>query len=189
MHVETKQLAPAIRRALESVSYGARDIEVVAADSVSGHSEGGQGQRGFVLILNLDTGRFQTVNGSWGGANPWDRRAVDLTDERIALPENGCVIKGQVGYPRTFATVYAAPNSVGRFLPSGEEEVLSDAEQQAIYCFAAIKGGEYRREELQRRGVSGETVDSLVERGYLKRNKAGATMITVKGKNARTVRY
>jgi len=29
----------------------------------------------------------------------------------------------------------------------------------------------------------------LVERGYLKRNRAGATQITTKGKNARTIRH
>ena len=56
-----------------------------------------------------------------------------------------------------------------------------------LYCFAAIKGGEYRRDEMRRRNVSAATVDSLVERGYLKRNRAGATQITTQGKNARTL--
>jgi hypothetical protein len=78
---------------------------------------------------------------------------------------------------------------IGRFLPSGDDETLTDSEQQAIYCFAAIKGGEYRRDEMRRRNVTDDVVDSLVSRGYLKRNKAGATQITTKGKNARTIRY
>jgi hypothetical protein len=95
------------------------------------------------------------------------------------------VIKGSMGYPRTFATIYAHPNTIGRFLPSGAEEELTREEEQAIYCFAALKGGEYRRDEMRRRGVSTATVDALVERGYLKRNRAGATAITTKGKNAR----
>lgn len=68
------------------------------------------------------------------------------------------------------------------------DDVLTDADQQALYCFVAIKGGEYRRDEMRRRGVTEEHVNSLVLRGYLKRNKAGATQVTTKGKNARDSR-
>jgi hypothetical protein len=186
MHVEVKDLAPAVRDALERVRYGERDIQIVAAERVETFVAGGDGMRGFVVAVNLDTGERKGFAGSWGGSNPWSDSPVD-SDAAIELPLNGAVIKGTTGYPRTFATVYAHPNTVGRFLPSGEEEQLGEEEQNAIYCFAAIKGGEYRREELERRNVSAATVDSLVERGYLKRNRAGATQITTQGKNARTL--
>ena len=189
MHVEVKSLAPAVQRALKSVAYGATDIKVIAAESVEGQVGANDGQRGFVLVLNLDTGAMRTVRGSWGGSNPFGGNLVDRTDERIELPANGAVIKGQQGYPRTFATIYAHPNAFASAgLPSGEpDEQLTDTEQHAIYCFAAIKGGEYRRDEMRRRGVTPAAVDGLVERGYLKRNRAGATQITTKGKNARTI--
>ena len=117
------------------------------------------------------------------------RSVVDDTSESAAIPVGGCVIKGSTGYPRTFATIYVHPSGMGKFLPAGSEEELTAEEQQAIYCFCAIKGGEYRREELARRQVSVTCVDSLVSRGYLKRAKNGATSVTTKGKNARTVRY
>jgi hypothetical protein len=117
-------------------------------------------------------------------ANP-----IDSSPEQLAIPPNGCVIKGTTGYPRTFAWIYAHPQAMGRYLASGApDEELTDGEQQAIYCFAAIKGGEYRRDEMRRRGVTTATVDGLVQRGYLKRNRAGATAITTKGKNARAIR-
>jgi hypothetical protein len=189
MHVEVKDLTPAIRKALEGVRYGARDIEVLPAETFTPYSEGGRGQRGFTLVLNLETGESKTVRGSWGGSNMFVQSPVDHSTEALPLPQTGVVIKGTTGHPRTFATIYAHPAAVGRFLPSGDDEVLTDEEQQAIYCFAGIKGGEYRRQELIRRRVSPGTVDSLVERGYLKRNRAGATQITTKGKNARTIRH
>ena len=188
MHATVKELVPAIQAALKSVKYGAKDIRIVAAEQVEVRTTANDGARGFMLAVNLDTGERKAFVGDWGGSG-LGRVASDYSDEIVPLPENGVVIKGSMGYPRTFATIYAHPNATGRFLPSGDDETLTDAEQQALYCFAAIKGGEYRREEMYRRRVTDVTVDSLVERGYLKRNRAGATQITTKGKNARTVNY
>lgn len=188
MYVPTNELSPAIRAVLVNVQYGASDIEIIGAESVDGTVAGGDGMRGFTVIVNVDTGQYKRVMGSWGGSNPWSDSPVDGTEAMIEIPTNGVVIKGTVGHPRTFARIYANPAAMGNLLPSGEqEETLTDAEQQAIYCFAAIKGGEYRRDEMRRRGVTSDTVDSLVERGYLKRNKAGATQITTRGKNARKI--
>jgi hypothetical protein len=187
MHVIVKELTPIIQKALKSVRYGAQDIRVEPAEQVSAYSEGSRGQKGFVLVLNLDTGQQKIITGSWGGGNMFTNTLVDDGSEDVQLPVNGVVIKGQIGYPRTFATLYCHPEMFPKLLPSGDEEVLTEAEQQALYCFAAIKGGKYREDELRRRNVAYGTVDLLVERGYLKRNRAGATQITTKGKNARTV--
>lgn len=193
MHVETKTLIPAIRSALESVRYGCRDIKVVPTETADLSAYAGDGQRGFAILVNLETGERKRFTGSWGGSNMFVRTAVDDSSGVGALPPNGAVIKGSMGYPRTFATLYVHPAAMGRFLPSGEEETLSETEQQVIYCFAAIKGGQYRRDELARRvghpSVSDPIIDSLISRGYLKRAKNGATAITTKGKNARTIRY
>jgi hypothetical protein len=190
MHVEVKELSGAVRRVLEGVGYGARDIEIVAADSVELRTTANDGARGFVRVLNLDTGESRGAMGDFGGSG-LGRRMSDYTDESFPIPENGAVIKGSVGYPRTFARIYAHPHAVGAYmLPSGEPaDELSAEDQQALYCFGSIKGGEYRRDEMRRRNVSEATVDSLVSRGYLKRNRAGATQITTQGKNARTIRY
>jgi len=188
-HIEVRELSPHLRAALESVRYGARDVRVIPTESVESGSSAGAGSRGFATAVNLDTGERRTITGDWGGSG-LGRHTLDLPGQRMNIPPNGAVIKGAMGYPRTYATVYAHPTAFGRMLPSGEPaDELSDADQQAIYCFTAIKGGEYRRDEMRRRGVTAATVDSLVERGYLKRNRAGATQITTKGKNARTVRY
>jgi hypothetical protein len=72
---------------------------------------------------------------------------------------------------------------VDRMLPTRGEQV-SKVELDALYCHHAITGGQYRRDELARRAVPAETVDALVSRGLLARNRAGATSITTAGKNA-----
>jgi hypothetical protein len=186
-HIEVKDLTPAIRRALEAVRYGVRDIPVIAAERVSVNSSApSKGSRGFTMVVNLETGKFEITHGSWGGSNIFVKTHVDDSDETVAIPENGVVIKGSTGYPRTFAYLYAHPKAIAKFLPSGDEETLTEVELKAIYCFAAIKGGQYRRDELRRQKVSDDTIESLIERGYLKRNRAGATQITTKGKNARS---
>lgn len=185
MHVAISDLSPHLRSALKSVGYGAQDIRVEAAYSVEVSEAGGAGQRGFCFAVNLDTGARAGGYGSWGGANIFNpTNAVDLSPDKFEIPVNGAVIKGTTGYPRTFCTIYAHPDAMGKFLPSGEEETLSYEEGNALYCFTAIKGGAYRRDELARRNVSAATIDGLVERGYLKRNRAGACQVTTKGKNA-----
>lgn len=187
MYVETKTLSPAIQNALKSVGYGAADITVEAVTEVDSYSEGGSGQRGFVVVVNLDTGKFEGKSGSWGGGNMFTHSPVDSGDARIPIPENGAVIKGTRGYPRTFATLYANPAAMGRMLPSAEQEELTTEEQNALYAYGFT--GSYRKEQLQRDHVSSACVDSLVERGYLKRSKNGATQMTTKGKNSRTRKY
>jgi hypothetical protein len=190
MYVEVKSLTPAVQSALKAVSYGSRDIQVITTDKVSPSVAGGDGQRGFVIVINLTTGKREHVTGSWGGANMFNpTNVVDLDTGQYVIPTDGVVIKGTTGYPRTFATLYTT--ATGNLLPAatGDVETLTDVELQALYCHKSIKGGQYRREEMTRRGVGPSTVDSLVDRGYLKRNRAGAVSITTKGKNASTLRH
>lgn len=187
MYISVKELPACLTSALKSAGYGATDILVVAQSRVDSAAYASDGQRGFVTIVNLDSGQTHTETGSWGGSNMFTATLADDSRDPIDIPINGAVIKGSRGYPRTFATIYVHPDA-WRFLPSGEEEELSAAAQQALYCFGAIKGGEYRRDEMSRRKVSAADVDALVESGHLKRSKNGATQITTKGKNARTIR-
>jgi hypothetical protein len=182
-HVEVKSLAPAVQAALASVNYGACDIEIIAADSVEFSGVANDGQRAFTMAVNLATGEHQRHTGLWGGSNMFTQSPVDDGAGRVPIPPHGVVVKGTLGYPRTFARIYTT--ALGKFLPAPEVPTTTDAEQQALYCFAAIKGGEYRRDEMRRRGVTEVTVEALIERGYLKRNSAGATAITTAGKNAR----
>jgi hypothetical protein len=182
-YIAVKELSPALREALGLVGYGRADIEMEAATAVDIGNGGGAGLRAFAIVVNLDTGARVVSRGSWGGPNPFTTNPVDA-GFTVDVPANGAVVRGSYGYGPTYARIYAHPDAFGHLLPPTEEDVLSDLERSALYCFAAIKGGEYRRQELRQRRVPDTVVDGLVERGYLKRNRAGATQITTKGRNA-----
>lgn len=183
MHVEVKELSAGLRAVLARVAYHRADIAVEAAETVDVHVAGGSGRRGFAFVVNLDTGAFEGRMGSWGGQNMFVRGPVD-DGEVVSLPENGAVVKGTTGNG-TYARIFAHPAAFGRLLPSGEaEETLTDEEAVALGAHVCLKGGQYRRDCLQRNRVRPETIDGLVDRGYLKRNRAGATQVTTKGRNA-----
>jgi hypothetical protein len=186
-HVDVRELSPALQAALKGVRYGASSVEVIPAESLDIGDGGGSGQRAFAVAVNLDTGERAGTVGSWGGPNMFTANPVD-NGERVAIPENGAIVKGTMGYPRTFATVYAHPAAMGRMLPSGDApETFTDAELWALHCHTHIKGGAYRRDELKRREGAADAIDGLVSRGYLSRNRAGATQVTTKGRNVPNV--
>jgi hypothetical protein len=185
MYVSVKDLPPAVVKALDGVGYGRTDIEVKAGTTVTLGSSGGKGKRSFVSLVNLSTGEARTEYGSWGGPNMFDRsNRVDNDHQSYPLPSNGVAITGSSGggHP-VWAQLHVPATMVDRMLPAAGE-TLTDEEQDALYCYKAIKGGQYRTDALRRLHVHPATVDSLVERGYLERNRAGATKITTKGKNA-----
>jgi hypothetical protein len=184
-YVLVKDLPAPVVAALESVGYGRKDIEVKASTTVTLGSGAGNGSRAFVVLVDLTSGRSVTQQGSWGGANMFDRsNPVDNDHNSYPLPPNGVAITGQRGGGQpVYARLNVPASMVDRILPAAGPE-LSPEERDALYCHKSIKGGQYRRDELARRRVSAATVDAMVERGYLARNRAGATSITTDGKNA-----
>ena len=209
MHVKTNTLHPTIRQMLSSVSYGAPDIEIQTAETISPCVGGGAGQKGFFALINLQTGESKRVDGSWGGANMFNPdNAVDLNDSRYPLPAHGCAIKGSIGHPRTFATIYVHPDHLQAFLPSGSQIELSADEKQVLSAYRGLTSAG-RKDEFERwnrdarwgnadwyyspdripfRPMRTEevaaTIDSLIGKGLLARNKAGAVSVTLAGKNA-----
>jgi hypothetical protein len=191
--IEVKRLSPAIRSALASVKYGARDISVVPATEVSLTVSGGAGQRGFATLVDMVTGRHETMMGSWGGANMFTpRNRVDLDTTKRTLPPGTVLIKGEEGYPRTFATIYAHPDLLQSLSLAAPAAPLSDVEGKVLNIYGGIKSG-YRQDELRRKDISPQAaaaaVRSLIAAGYLAQNKSGAVSITTAGKNARPSGY
>lgn len=186
MYIQIKELPSHLSYLLETqIGYRRADIEVIPTETVSPSYAGSDGQKGFFMMLNLETGAMKMHSGSWGGANmfnPENRVDLDLNSYRI--PQNAIVVKGSTGH-HCFATIYCSPSSLlNRSLPSPSHFVTED-EKRALYCFAAIKGGKYRRDELKRYKVTETLIQSLEDRGLLKSNKAGHRQITTEGRNAR----
>lgn len=178
-------LPDSVRAALKSVDYGRADIRVEVSANVVLSSSGGKGARHFAILVNLTTGEYRTTWGSWGGQNPFTPgNAVDNDANSYPLPDNAVAIRGaHIGGQPTYAVIHIPASMTARMLPAPPAE-LTQEEKDGLYCYGSIKGGAYRREELARRRVSAACVDTLVERGFIKRNKAGAGAITTDGRNA-----
>jgi len=188
MYAPVDTLPDSIRRALQTVRYGRRDISIEAAERTTLSDAGSAGQKAFVILVNLESGQTKTTWGSWGGPNMFNpRNPVDLDTREYPIPDNGAVIQGSVGNS-TYARVLISPSTIAPLLPKADK--VPDHEARILYCYVAIKGGQSRRDELawvvrKHPGLDLEqAIEALISNGYLKRNKAGATQVTTEGKNA-----
>jgi hypothetical protein len=68
IHVAVKELPQTLRDALKEVGYGARDIGVTPQDAVEPNAYAGEGQKGFVVIVNLATGKREVLGGTGAAA-------------------------------------------------------------------------------------------------------------------------
>lgn len=185
IHVIVRDLPASLQAALSGVGYGRTDIEVTMASRTSlDSSASGDGYQGFTVLVNTTTGETHAERGNWGGRNMFEASPVDTDEKVYTLPVHGAVVKGQRGGGRPVsARVIIHPDSAPKELTSGSNDV-SDRERDILSCFVGYTPV-YRKEVMARDlEVKPEELDSLVGRGYLKRNRAGATQVTTTGKNA-----
>lgn len=186
-HVSVRDLPPTVQRALKSLDYNRRDIEVRAQSSVSIQDSGGDGFQGFALVMNISTGDSKLYQGSWGGPNPWAKaNPVDMDDRQHTIPMNGAVLKGWRGGGRpVYAVLYVNPDNMATLLPASVE--LTQEEDWALAIIKGLKPG-YRSESFERHGLGAYVANnpvlrSLVQKGLVKATGAGI-QITTEGKNA-----
>lgn len=182
LYTETKLLPETVRRALENAGHHKADIEISQATEFRAPGAYGTGSRGYVAVVNLATGESQESFGSWGGANPFQTLPVDEPDGKAPLAPGFVAIVGNVGY-RSFFELIVHPENFAKVLPPADESV-TPRERWILGVFKSLtsKG---RKDEFGRHGTpSAAEFDSLVARGFLTRNKAGAMALTTAGKNA-----
>lgn len=208
--VAVKELPPSLRAALKSVGFRRSDITVTPVETIQMSGAYGKGYRAFIVLVNLATGKHDVKYGSWGGANMFTQSAVDTDRKEYPIPPNGAAIKGQEGGGRpTMASIYVNPQAIAAMLPATEK--LTDEEKRFLDmwegltsagrkyefermmqdAYFSVKPGfspegrkEALRAEQEKKREIEAMIDSLVKRGLLARNKAGATKITTKGRNA-----
>lgn len=179
-HVPVSDLPDTVRRILREVSYGKSSIAVRSSTKFRFAQPYGDGYQSFAIYLNMVTGDSKVQESAWGGPN---RYALDNSrpDETVhKIPMNGGVVSGQRGGGRPVsATLYVNPSNMPKSLPAGD--ALSEHEIKVMVAFRSYTSA-YRKEKLK--ASDDHVIDSLIARGLLKRNKAGATGITDAGKNA-----
>lgn len=189
VHVLVKELPEILQRALKEVRYNKRDIDIQSADKVS-PSEGSasfDGNRGYVVVVDLSSNRYKINYGAWGGANVFDQRQVDLDDRPQVIPPNGAVIVGEYGGRGSFAHIKVNPGNLQGILPRPAEEI-DEREAKALDAILGLKSG-YRADEFRRRGLgpySAENplIQSLAAKKLIKIDARGGIQVTTEGKNA-----
>ena len=178
MYVNVKELPEVLISMLKKVSYNKKDISIEVSEKVSVYCSGGDGRKGFALIVNMSTNEVKEMWGSWGGSNIFNQNnSVDLNTTAYLIPENVAVILGSIG-ESTYATISLSPKNILPCLQAPEE--LTIDEKQVLGIIKSYKPA-YRKEYLVGKDL---IIQSLVDRGYLSKNKAGSVQITTTGKNA-----
>lgn len=188
MFAKVSDLPVSLRNALAALHYTRSDIEISARERTSIQVGGGDGKRGFACLVDMAAGTHTVSWGSWGGANAFNpRNAVDCDSTEYDIPTHGAVISGTTGGGRpVYATITVHPASLAPLLPAAPAVTAIEAKVLAIY--AQLKSSA-RGEYLAQIPDAGVIVDSLVSRGFLDRNKAGATKITTTGRNSAARSY
>lgn len=189
-YIKVTELPPSLQRALVSAGYNRKDIEVKVTEEFEPRPPSADGRRGFVAMCLLDdSNEFKLTWGSFGGANMFTT-TVDDVKGAVEIPQNVAYITGMSnagsGYPG-FATVFVGPKNMNpTLLPSAPS--VTEREGKLLAIYKTLKSS-YRKEYLDRAKTTPEEIDSLVARGFLSRNKAGAISITTEGRNAAAKDY
>jgi hypothetical protein len=182
MHVKLSDLNPLVRNRCKQLGHNRDSIQVHPAEEVSTEYQGNAGSRGVFCLINTRTGIEETEYGSWGGSNAFVERNVDQ-GKAVVLLGDLVALKGSTGH-FNLLHLYVPPE-VYETMKQPEAVPLTRAEQVVLYAHKSLKGGHYRIEHYQRNQIDHKSaIESLVGRGMLKQNKAGATSITPDGRNA-----
>jgi hypothetical protein len=185
VYISVKELPQSLLSNLRSIGYRKADIELVVEERFDAPMAYGAGHQAQVLVVNLATGQSTGTRGSWGGSNPFEKRAIDVPDVSSPLPPGfAALTSGMRGHWR----LHLNPANAVRWLEGAAE--VTPREQWILGVFAGFKP-RGRRDEFERYrydyGDAGPPGDdemkSLIARGYIKQNRAGATSLTTLGKN------
>jgi hypothetical protein len=186
--VSIRDLPDTIRKALKSLRYGRRDIEVIPSNKFRAGA-GFEGNRAVAVVVNIKTGRvIDKQMGSWGGSNMFENREIDQPGDQ-SIPNGAAVIAGSMGGRGNFLSIYVKPNNLDQLmLTEDEDEVdLTDKEVKALEIMGYKSGyradyffrarlGEYNRDN--------PIIQSLADKGLVRLMSNGIT-VTTKGKNVR----
>jgi len=187
MYIAVKSLPSVLQLVLKNCGYAKKDIEVYIKESESIFFGGGDGYKGFAVLVNMSTGETKRFDGSWGGSNMFSpNNVVDTLDKNHVIPENGAIIRGFTGGSSgiTHCTITIQPKNVVAGLLADKPE-LTEVEAKILGIMSAYKPA-YRKPYL---AGNESVIESLIARGFIVRNKAGSLSLSTQGKNAAPKRY
>jgi len=185
---KTPEIARIIQASFPDNHKPAVSVEVFRPRSLNSYWDGGsKDEYVFVRLEDHKAVEIPTSHPYYDRRNDGSRMGnVELTQ----LPEGVVLVHG--GYfcgKKIQLTIYTRPDGLAAKLTPPETE-LTNKERSALNVVCTTKGGPYRKEAFDYAGLGEYNADnplvvSLVTKGLLKANKAGAIAATIAGRNAR----
>jgi len=190
-HMDVRKLPPTLQPALKAIGYNKPTIAVETTEGYYLTGSSGNGTRNIAVAVNLNNGTYKVEIGSWGGANPFEKRQVDMDETVRKIPLNFAIIKGtNQGSKTLFARILISPENMQKMLPAKGEtsEELSREEKYALNIVGGIKSA-YRRglfsdKGLGEYGPNNPILKQMAAKGWVKISGVGV-QLTVDGKNMR----
>ena len=182
MYIQVNSLPYHLQSALGSLDYKRKDISIEGKEQTSIQCAGGEGQRAFAMWIDFNSGKRTLYEGSYGGPNKHNPdNIVDMDGSPRDVTIHGAWIIGMQGN-KTTARLVVHPYVLGKLLPKTPSG-MTNREQRILAIFRSYKPA-YRAKVLTSMFAKEEELNSLVQRGFLKRSSNGAVQITTDGKNA-----
>lgn len=177
-YVDFKGLPDTLKKALKGLKAKPTRVLIKMAESVGANeaSSFGDGSRGWMALINLETGDFpEPMTSGWGQIIP-DRNTKPL-------PFNSaCVVGQESSKGKTVSYIKMHPDNIAQVFPMPELE-LSLSEKKALYMIYAYNPGgrkkyfpEYGLGEF---GPNNQYVKSLVSKGLVQVKGSGVQITTV----------
>ena len=111
--VRISSLPANVRKAIDSVGFKGRFAFLYRKDKFSLYNPGGDGERGFAIVVHPDGGADVSI-GAWGGGSLGGTQSpVDTDQTNRPIPEGAWVVKGTQGGLVPIAFVYASAETIG----------------------------------------------------------------------------
>lgn len=186
--IPLQDLPDPLRAALSAVGYRKRDIRIEQGTTFSPSEASAffEGNRGYLILVNLQTGQRKTFEGSFGGPSPNTRSIVDDDNTVHAILPGFAVVLGENGGRGNMAHIRMHPDNFAKDMLPENKLDLSDKEKSALNAVTFVSS--YRRDEFLRSGLGiygpeNPYVRSLASKGLVKIT-GKAVAITTEGKNA-----
>jgi hypothetical protein len=187
--VSVRDLPRGLQQGLKAGGHRSPNISVEATMTWNPFMAGGKGTQGYYVTFDITSGRtLDSAQGSWGGANPFNRNEVDDDQKPRPMQQGVAVYKGYSNKP--FGWLYLHPTDFDTYMPKEPVVDVTDDEKKALYALGMKSG--YRRDEFRRYGLgdyspTNPIIKSLAAKGLVKITGRGM-MRTPAGTNV-TPRY
>lgn len=173
---------------IKHAGYNRNTIRVNVSEDYSISGGGASaGERSLVLVLNK-SGVVNTYRGDWGGGSIFVQRAADTDDRRRKIEDGHFIFKGIEGGSRPmYATLTINAHDAATLQPK-TSTAITDQEREVIRVINGLKPS-YREQGMRERklgfySATNPLIASLVAKGCVKVNRAGAISLTVAGRCA-----